>query len=124
MRQVGCVPRDQDVDGRWADQGQPDEEQEREDREQEGERERQEGLRPYQGLDRRRDQGAQGLEREGLRRGEEGRPCTRRRRSSTATERRMGEDARSGMWGLPASCLSDERLSLVWRPDQCVRLLK
>merc|ERR1712144_149342 len=72
VRQVGCVPWDQDVDGRWADLVQPDEEQEREDREQEGERERQEGLRPDQGLDRRRDQGAQGLEREGLRRGEEG----------------------------------------------------
>merc|ERR1711869_45160 len=52
--------------GRWADQGQPDAEQEREDREQEGERERQEGLRPDQGLDRRRGQGAQGLEREGV----------------------------------------------------------
>merc|ERR1712093_147665 len=67
VRQVGCLPWDQDVDGRWADQVQPDEEQEREDREQEGERERQEGLRPDQGLDRRRGQGAQGLEREGLR---------------------------------------------------------
>merc|ERR1712146_719013 len=44
VRQVGCVPWDQGVDGRWADQVQPDEEQEREDREQEGERERQEGL--------------------------------------------------------------------------------
>merc|ERR1712093_711814 len=50
----------------------PDEEQEWEDREQEGERERQEGVRPDQGLDPRRDEGAQGSRREGLRRREEG----------------------------------------------------
>merc|ERR1711964_620537 len=71
VREVRCVPRDEDSDHRWADQGQPDEEQEREDREQEGERERQEGLRPDQGLDRRRAEGAQGSRREGLLRGEE-----------------------------------------------------
>merc|ERR1711900_37359 len=72
VREVRCVPRDEDGGQRWADQGQPDEEQEREDREQEGERERQEGLRPDQGLDRRRAEGAQGSRREGLLRGEEG----------------------------------------------------
>merc|ERR1712100_795407 len=47
-------------------------EQEREDREQEAERERQEGLRPDQGLDPRRDEGAEGARCEGLRRREEG----------------------------------------------------
>merc|ERR1711964_163359 len=52
---------DEDGDHRWADQGQPDEEQERE-----------EGLRPDQGLDRRRAEGAQGSRCEGLLRGEEG----------------------------------------------------
>merc|ERR1711939_1191167 len=100
-------------------------EQEREDREQEGERERQEGLRPYQGLDRRRDQGAQGLEREGLRRGEEGHGPVQEgegvlRPLSGARARTLAP----GCGAFPASCLSDERLSLVWRPDQCVRLLK
>merc|ERR1711988_935132 len=47
-------------------------EQEREDREQEGERERQERLRPDQGLDPRRDEGAEGSRREGIPRREEG----------------------------------------------------
>merc|ERR1712225_196260 len=42
--------------------------------EQEGERERQEGLRPDQGLDPRRDEGAEGSRREGIRRREEGHP--------------------------------------------------
>merc|ERR1712093_291134 len=52
--------------------------------------------------------------------------CTRGRRSSTATERRTGdEDARSGMWGFPASCLSDGRLCVAQRPVPCcIRLLK
>merc|ERR1712093_259306 len=72
VRQVGCVPRDQDVDRWWVDQVQPDEEQEREDREQEGQRERQEGLRPDQGLDPRRDEGAEVPEREGIHGREEG----------------------------------------------------
>merc|ERR1712072_531472 len=70
--EVRCVPRDEDLDRWWADQGQPDEEQEREDREQEGEREREEGLRPDQGLDHRRDEGAQVPRGEGIPRGEEG----------------------------------------------------
>merc|ERR1711959_847215 len=56
---------EQDGD-RWrVDQGEFDEEQE-------GERERQEGLRPDQGLDPRRDEGAEGSRREGIRRREEG----------------------------------------------------
>merc|ERR1712230_159581 len=71
-REARCFPWEQDGD-RWrADQGELDEEQEREDREQEGERERQEGLRPDQGLDPRRDEGAEGSRREGIRRREEG----------------------------------------------------
>merc|ERR1712070_694452 len=68
----GHEPWEQDGD-RWrADQGQLDEEQEREDREQEAERKRQEGLRPDQGLDPRRGEGAEDSRREGLRRREEG----------------------------------------------------
>merc|ERR1712093_506733 len=55
-----------------AEEERPDEEQGREDREPEVERRRQEGLPSDQGLDRGRDQGAQGARREGLRRGEEG----------------------------------------------------
>merc|ERR1712167_65749 len=70
--EVRCVPRDESLDRWWADQGQPDEEQEREDREQEGQREREEGLRADQGLDRRRDEGAQVPRGEGVPRGEEG----------------------------------------------------
>merc|ERR1711964_720687 len=66
------LPRHQDEDLHRADQGQPDEEQEGEDREQEGEREREEGLLLYQGLDPRRDKGAQGSRREGIPRREEG----------------------------------------------------
>merc|ERR1712124_143760 len=71
-REARCVPWEQGGDGWRADEGELDEEQEREDREQEGQREREEGLRPDQGLDRRRDEGAQGSRREGLRRREEG----------------------------------------------------
>merc|ERR1712098_768647 len=66
------LPWHQDEDLHRADQGQPDEEQEREDREQESERERKEGLRQDQGLDPRRDKGAQGSRREGIPRREEG----------------------------------------------------
>merc|ERR1712072_537699 len=71
-REARCVPWEQGGDGWRADEVQLDEEQEREDREQEGEREREEGLRPDQGLDRGRDEGAEVPEREGLRRREEG----------------------------------------------------
>merc|ERR1712093_831455 len=70
--EVRCVPRDEDGDQRWADQVAPDEEQEREDCEQEEERSGQEDVRPDQGLDRRRDEGAQVPWREGIPRGEEG----------------------------------------------------
>merc|ERR1712023_154101 len=71
-REARCLPWEQGGDGWRADEGQLDEEQEREDREQEGEREREEGLRPDQGLDRRRDEGAEGSRGEGIPRGEEG----------------------------------------------------
>merc|ERR1711896_10073 len=87
-------------------------------REQEAERERQEGLRPDQGLDLGRDSGAQGSRREGLRRREEGHAPVQEGEGvlhPVSAKRWMmlgGEDGRSsGMWGSPASCLSDAHLS-------------
>merc|ERR1711924_23630 len=65
-REDGCLPWHQVEDWERA------EEQEWEDREPQAECEREEGLRPDQGLDRGRDQGAQVPWREGLRRSEEG----------------------------------------------------
>merc|ERR1711959_480730 len=60
-REDGCLPWHQVEDWERAEEERFDEEQERE-----------EGLRPDQGLDRGRDQGAQVPWREGLRRSEEG----------------------------------------------------
>merc|ERR1712182_9841 len=71
-REDGCVPWHEDQDRERAEEERFDEEQEREDRELQAECEREEGLRPDQGLDRGRDQGAQVPWREGLRRSEEG----------------------------------------------------
>merc|ERR1711970_1574750 len=96
-----------------ADEGELDEEQEREDREQEGEREREEGLRPDQGLDRGRDEGAEGSRGEGIPRGEEGdapvqegegvlRPVRERRMSDSYNRPDQRDGARSGKWGSPA----------------------
>merc|ERR1711908_87191 len=113
-REARCVPWEQDVDGWRADQGQLDEEQEREDREQEAERERQEGLRPDQGLDRRRDEGAEGARHQGIPRREEGhaplqegegvlRPVKERRMSDSYLRLDKRDGACSGKWGSPTA---------------------
>merc|ERR1712046_78512 len=102
---------EQGGDGWRADEGQLDEEQERE-------REREEGLRPDQGLDRRRDEGAEGSWGEGIPRGEEGdtpvqegegvlRPVSERRMSDSCNRPDQRDGARSGTWGSPAACLSE-----------------
>merc|ERR1712096_340390 len=68
-----------------------------------------------QGLDRGRDQGAQGARREGLRRCEEGDPPVQegegvlRQVSITTRPSRQRGRCCSGMWGSPTSCLSDGR---------------
>merc|ERR1711959_433788 len=71
-REDGCVPWHEDQDRERAEEERFDEEQEREDREPQAECEREESLRPNQGLDRGRDQGAEVPWPEGLHRGEEG----------------------------------------------------
>merc|ERR1712196_521471 len=117
-REARCLPWEQGGDGWRADQGQLDEEQEREDREQEAERERQEGLRPDQGLDRRRDEGAEGARHQGIPRREEGhaplqegegvlRPVKERRMSDSYLGLDQRDGACSGKWGSPTACLSE-----------------
>merc|ERR1712100_842901 len=94
-------------DGWRADKGELDEEQEREER-----------LRPDQGLDRGRDEGAEGSRGEGIPRGEEGhspvqegegvlRPVRERRMSDSYLRPDQRDGARSGKWGSPAACLSE-----------------
>merc|ERR1712225_234881 len=71
-REVGGLQWLQDEDRQRAEEERFGEEQGREDREPQGEREREAGLRPDQGLDRGRDEGAEVSWPEGLHRGEEG----------------------------------------------------
>merc|ERR1711964_765617 len=95
-----------------------DQEQEREDCEQEDERERQEGLREDQGLDRRRDEGAQGSRREGIPCREEGYTPVQegegvlRPLSATWRFRR----ARSSLRGVGLSCTLSERWAMMDPP--------
>merc|ERR1712093_159614 len=112
-REVERLQRDLRQDLHRAEEDRPDEEQERTDREQEVECRRQEGLQLHQGLDRGRDQGAQGARREGLRRCEEGDPPVQegegvlRQLSALCASQRTWRCSRT--WGFPTACLSDWR---------------
>merc|ERR1712093_442723 len=119
---VRCLLRQQGQDGDRFDEERLDEELVREDREQEGERGRQEALRPHPGLDPVVVEGPEGAELEGLRGSErQERPgqgpvregevfllAVSRSLKTAHADAFFGQEARSGVWGSPAPCLSDE----------------
>merc|ERR1712093_752839 len=121
---VRCLLRQQGQDGDRFDEERFDEELVREDRQQEGERGRQEALQPHPGLDPVVVEGPEGAELEGLRGSErQERPGQSLVREGEvfllAVSRRpvdkaqhtgafFGQEARSGVWGSPAPCLSDK----------------
>merc|ERR1712072_235768 len=109
-REAERLQRDLPEDEDRAEEDRPDEEQGREDREPEVERRRQEGLPSDQGLDRGRDEGAQGARREGLRRGEEGDAPVQEGQGvlrPVSTSSHLSWRCCSGAWGSPTSCSSD-----------------
>merc|ERR1712098_651516 len=102
------LPWHQDEDHVRAEEDRLVHEQAWQDREQEGERKREEAVRRHQGLARRGDKGAEGARREGLLRDQEGHaPVQEGEGVLRALSAILGDARSSGMWGSPASCLSD-----------------